>query len=200
MYNKKKQKAKFKLRVELIAIILVVAVMIGLSFGLRLPNASTKLSNAYSEAGGSLDSSHIYVEKNYDKLVSHIESAEGLVYVFFGSPEDASCVTEISTVNSRASYWDVEEVIYFDASFALVEHEEGSDETLELEAEIKAMEEKLGVSLDFKPGLFVFENSEVVFDSNDFLNDDEDAPAMTLTWSQISDRAFCINLPEFDAE
>lgn len=207
-FYKYKQKEKFKLRIELIGIFLTIAIMITLSIVLRLPDANTKLANAYTEAGSSLTSDHVYVEMNYDELVNKIETSNELVFIYFGSPECTNCVTEITTINSKATYWDIEEVIYFDATDYIIDEDaEDYEEDAELNAEINKIEERLSknvkegvtdISLEFTPAIWVFEKGELIFNSGDYLNDDQDG--MTLSWSQIADRAFCINLPSYESD
>ncbi len=198
-FYKYKQKEKFKLRIELIGILLTIAIMITLSIVLRLPDAKTKLSNAYTEAGSSLTNEHVFVEMNYEELITHIETSDELVFIYFASPECGNCVTEITTVNTKASYWDIEEVIYFDATDYMIDEDaDDYEEDKELNEKISVMEDRLGVTLEFTPAIWVYEDNKLIFDSNDYLNDDEDG--MILSWSQIADRAFCINLPEFKEE
>lgn len=205
MYKRKKQKAKFKLRMELVAILVIVVAMITTSVVLRLPNAATKLANSYTEVGSTLGSDHLYLEVSFDELYEEMNK-EGYTFVYFGSPECATCVTEVTTINSRAAYWDVEQVLYVDATDYMIDEEaEDYEEDKELTQEIKNIESKLNgnvsngisdISLEYIPAIWVFNDGELVFNSSDYLNEEEDG--MILNWSAIADRAFCVNLPNYD--
>ncbi len=212
MYKKKKQKTKFKLRFELIAIFLVVIAMVGISVVLRLDDQATKLANSYNAAGASLGTDHIYEEVSFEELYEEIKADE-LTFVVFASPECTTSITEISTINSKATYWDIERVLLVDATKYIIDEEaDDYEEDKELTAEIKSIEEKLNanvstnvfgdavadVDLQYTPSIWVFENNELVFNSNNFLDSDDDNESWILTWSNIADRAFCINLPNFD--
>lgn len=199
MYKKKKQKVKFKLRIELLVVFIVILGMIATSVVLRLPDSKTKLANTY---GGALDSTHIFEELTFDELYTEIKN-EGFTFVYFGSPECTDSVSTISTINTRGIYWDVETIYYVDATNYLIDEDaDDYEEDKDLTSEIASIEAKLNtnvavdiveISLEFTPSIWVFENDTLVFNSSNYLNEDED-----LSWSNISDRAFCVNLPKFD--
>ncbi len=207
MYNKKKQKAKFKFRLEFLGILVAVVLMITLSIVLRLPDASTKFSNKYTEAGASLTSDHVYNEMKFDELLNHIKS-EKLVFVFVGSTDSEESVSQISTINSNAAAWDVEEVIYLDATFSLEEfEEEDTKEESELKSKISDMENQLKAltkdsevenyaTFDYVPALWAFENGKLVFNSNDYLDDDQEGLKEGLDWTKVATDAFYRNLPK----
>ncbi len=204
MYNKKKQKAKFKFRVELLVILASIAIMITLSIVLRLPDAKTKIADSYTAYGSSLTSDHVYEEISFSELYK-LKDDENYTFVYFGSPECGSCVSEITNINTAALKWDIELVYYVDATDYLID-EDADDyvEDTKLTAKMNTIEENLNknvstdvssISLEFTPAIWVFKNGELVFNSGDYLNDDEDG--MTLTWSLIADKAFHVNLPEY---
>lgn len=209
MYKKKKVKAKFKLRVELIAILSIVLLMVGVPVVLRLPDSNTKFANSFVEAGGSLTNEHVFKEMNLNEITKKIENSEELVFIYVGSTDCTESVSQISTINSRAAYWEVEQVIYYDVAFAVAEYEEDSDDETKQKEKMDSVElvfEEMGkldtvenfIDLEYTPALWVFENGKLIFNSGDFLNDDKDGLRTEMNWSQIADRAFCVNLPNFE--
>ncbi len=200
MYNKKNQKVKFKLRVEFIGIIAAVIIMITLSIVLRLPSEKEKFLNSYLEVNASLGltSDHVYNEVDYDELLSKIKSS-GYTYVFYGTPTNADSVTNITTINSAAVEYKIDEILYLDAAFAF---EDDREETESFDTKLKGMEEKLSANLgddvtsdfclDYAPQLWVYLDGELIFNSLDFINEEDS----DLTWSALTSRAFCFNLEE----
>lgn len=196
MYNKRKQKAKFNLRIEFVGILVAIAIMITLSIVLRLPSEKEKLANTF--ASSSLTKDHVYNEVEFDDLVGEIKS-QGYVFVFFGNPTSATSISAITTVNTAASSFEIEEILYLDSTFA---SEKDREEDEAFDTKLTTMEEKLSTnvnaevtsefSLDFDTALWVYLDGELIFNSNDFLNDDE--TALELTWGSITTRAFCFNL------
>lgn len=212
MYKRKKQNAKFKLRIELIGMLLVVALMITLSVVLRLPDEKTKFANTINGAGGSLSSDHLFVESNFDSLYDKMNDEE-LTFVYYGATDVFESMSEMSTINTRAVLWDVEEILFIDGSKYYIDEEaDDYEEDLELNATIKTIEDKLNASkgtnifvgdegisdidLSLYPSIWVFQNGELVFNSTDFYDYDDEV--MNLGWSAVADRAFYINLPNYD--
>lgn len=212
MYKRKKQNAKFKLRIELIGMLLVVALMITLSVVLRLPDEKTKFANTINGAGGSLSSDHLFVESNFDSLYDKMNDEE-LTFVYYGATDVFESMSEMSTINTRAVLWDVEEILFIDGSKYYIDEEaDDYEEDLELNATIKTIEDKLNASkgtnifvgdegisdidLSLYPSIWVFQNGELVFNSTDFYDYDDEV--MNLEWSAVADRAFYINLPNYD--
>lgn len=206
MYKKKKQSVKFKLRLELIAIFLVIVGMISASVILRLPSAQEKIAAAYNATESGLSNEHLYDEVSFDGLIDEINTGE-LLFVVFASPDCTESVSPIATINSRGEYWDLERIVYVDATNYLIDEDADDYEEDEvLTKEISELEKSLNVfntneladiALEHTPSIWVFNEKELVFNSVDYY--DEDDEAMSLSWSQISDRAFCINLPQFDS-
>lgn len=209
MYKKKKVKAKFKFRIELLGIFVAIGTMAALAFVLRLPDAKTKISNSYVSAGGSLTADHLLESMSFDELYEQMSSEE-YTFVYFGSTSCSSCVNEIGTINTRAAYYNVETLYYVDATNYIIDEDaDDYEEDKELTAEITSIESKLNanigvdvngdaveeISLEFTPAIWVFKNNELIFNSANYLNDDQDA--MKLSWTAISDRAFCVNLPVY---
>lgn len=189
---KKYSKVKFKLRKELVIILLIAVVMAVTTVVLNLPSEKDKI---YSDYAGNLSTTdHVFEKITKSKLVDLVESGEE-IYVYFGSPTCSNCTTYIDTFNTQAVYWEVETVYYLDASFV---DEEDREEDEDFNSELLTWESKLkDVSFDFTPSIWVYQDGELVFNSQDYIEDDD--TTMMKSWDLIASEAFALNLTNKDA-
>lgn len=185
----RKLKFKFKWTKELIFLIAGLVIMIVATILLALPSDSEKIYKKYTEAGATLDVEHVYKSINYKKLKSKIQSqgTDDVFYVFYGSVACTSCVTEIQTINTAAKAFEVDQVLYFDATF--IDEEEDLD-SAEFLAGIDTMEVELeGVDLLQYPALWVFKGGKLTFTTEE-LKLTPEATTIEGTWKLASYKVF----------
>lgn len=153
---KKYSKVKFTLRKELIIILAVVLVMVLATILLLQPTKDQKFVSKWSGAGSSIVENKLYEEIDFDEL-DEVIAGEGITYVLFAHATDEQSVKAFDLVINLATGLDVEKVYIIDSEFAVGDREEDA----ELDAELKVIEEKYGITLD-TPDLWAFENGSVV--------------------------------------
>lgn len=153
---KKYSKVKFTLRKELIIILAVVLVMVLATILLLQPTKDQKFVSKWSGAGSSIVENQLYEEIEFDEL-DEVIAGEGITYVLFAHASDENSVKAFDLVINLATGLDVEKVYIIDSEFAVGDREEDAD----LDAELKVIEEKYGITLD-TPDLWAFENGSVV--------------------------------------
>ena len=160
MAIKKYSKVKFTLRKELIIILSVIVAMVVATILLLQPTKSQKFVSKWSGAGSTIVENTLYEEIDFDDLDKIIASNE-ITYVLFAHVGDENAVKVFDSVINLSSGLDVEKVYLIDSEFAVGDREEDAD----LDAELKVIEEKYGITLDI-PDLWAFQSGKVVAELN----------------------------------
>ena len=190
----RKVKTRFKFTKPLaflISFIVVIAILTGL---LSIESKEEKLYNRITNAqsaldgfsGKSLDEDNVFADISYKKLTKKIKSSD-YTYVYYGTLTNSEFFTYIETVNERAQTYEVKKVYLLDGTWASQIDTEDEDYGEENNNVLTEVENAIGgVDMTVLPSLWIYKNGEVVFDSNDYINDTYQKG----TWNYVIEQAF----------
>ncbi len=202
----RRNKVKFKWTKELVFLILGLVAIIAATIVLCIPSSSHKTTTAMNEAiyAANLSNSqsensnretynllpdeNVYVELEFDKLSKKIDD-EGYVYVLYGSTNSTTILKNLSVINTTATDLEIETVYYFSSKWVEetedTQAEEFKAEQNEIEAAFNANKnaDVAEFSLLDYPALLVFNNGELVFNSQSYEDD-------YATWEMFIQKAF----------
>ncbi|MCR5705420.1 MAG: hypothetical protein K6G48_01270 [Acholeplasmatales bacterium] len=191
-HRKVKTRFKFtKALAILLAFIAVIAIFTGvLSIESDAEKLYTKITTAQAAvedfSGSTLDEDNVFKEISYKKLTTKVKSSD-YVYVFYGTTTNTDYLTYIQTVNDRAQTYNVDRVYLLDSVWATSIDTDDEDYGEENNLVLSEVERALGgVDMTIVPSLWVFQNGEVVFNSDDYINDTYQAA----TWNYVIEQAF----------
>lgn len=191
-HRKVKTRFKFtKALAVLLGFIVVIAILTGLlSIESDAEKLYTKITTAQAAvddfSGTSLDEDNVFKEISYKKLTSKIKSSD-YVYVYYGTITNTDYLTYIQTVNDRAQTYNVDRVYLLDSVWATSIDTDDEDFGEENNLVLSEVERALGgVDMTIVPSLWVFKDGEVVFNSDDYINDTYQAS----TWNYVIEQAF----------
>jgi hypothetical protein len=190
----RKAKTSFKITkpfILLISFIVVVIIATGLlSIESKEDKLYKKITNAQSAlenfSGTTLEEDNVFTEITYKKLTSKIKSSD-YTFVYYGTLTNEDYLTYIQTVNARAQVYDVSRVYLLDSTWASSIDTDDEDFGEENENTLTEVEKALdNVDMTIAPSLWVFKDSKVVFNSNDYLND----TYQKCPWNYVIEQAF----------
>jgi len=208
----KKNKVKFKWTKELVFLILGLLTIIGVTIYLSIPNNNEKITAEINDAielansqassdstdGSStttyspLPNDNVFKTIKHDDLISEISNTE-YVYVLYGSTNNSTLLSNISTINTTAVAEEIE-TVYIYSSLWVEETEDLEAEEFKLEK--KAIEHEINANKDKDveeftvlsyPALLVFHNGALVFNSQQYEGLDYS------TWAMYIQKAFFIS-------
>jgi hypothetical protein len=204
----RRNKVKFKWTKELVFLILGLVAIIAATIVLCIPSSAHKTTTAMNEAiyaanlsnsqasenGGTaeqynlLPDENVYVELEFDKLSKKLEKEEW-AYVLYGSTNSTTVLKNLSVINTLANDLEIETVYYLSSLWV----EETTDtQAEEFKEEQSRIEDKVNAnknadvaefSLLEYPALLVFNNGELVFNSQSYEDD-------FATWEMFIQKAF----------
>lgn len=190
----RKVKTRFKITKPLIFLLGFIVVIIVLTGLLSIESADEKLYTRITNAqaaiddfsGKTLDKDNVFKQISYKKLTKKVKSSD-YVYVYYGTTTNTNFLTYIQTVNDRAQTYNVDKVYLLDSKWATsidIDDEDYGEENNNVLTEVeKALG---GVDMTIAPSLWIFQNGNVVFNSEDYLSDTYQAG----TWNYVIEQAF----------
>lgn len=176
----KRSKTKFVLCKELIILVVVLIAMLVTTICLSIPSAKAKELEEFNTAitnynttnstnYGLLDDEHVFEKIEFEDLEKKInESGDSAVYVLYGSLENGTLLSYLSTINTEAKNREVDKVYLY--SSEKVEHQEDKEDEeflagIENDEKIFKANDEYEVDLLVVPALYVYKNGELVFSS-----------------------------------
>lgn len=191
----KKNKFKFVWTKELIFLIVGILAMLAAVIVLDQPSASSKIYDEWQAYATTDDSGNvtsvISTEHNLSKislnsLAKKVKNSSDYIYVFYGTPQDSTCVSYISIFDALADDYGIDKIYYLNADF-VYDEEDKTDR--EFENSIDEKEAKLNSNIDFfhYPSLWVFKDGELVFNSETYFDEDTNALYTNFTWKTVGE-------------
>lgn len=168
---------RFKWTKELIILLSVLAVAIILTIVCLVPTKKEKFYSEFTDAAAAVSDAtaipedHVFSYISYSDLLKKKASATESepLFVLYGSSADTTTITNLYELNSRADEYEVSHIYILNCKFAM---ETDQDDEVELKF-VEDREEELGVKDLFTYcQLWVFENDELVWNSQDVIDDD----------------------------
>ena len=165
----RREKFKFKWTKELIFLIVGLLAVIITTICLALPTKEDKFLAKWEAA--QLPRKAAVSELSESSVLDKINNSGEYVFVFYGTPEDETSVTNIKTVETTAKAFDIKNVYCIDATEVFETTDEVKN-TKDFKDKIDSREEALGGVDLLKYGSFwVYnEKGELVLDSTTFDN------------------------------
>lgn len=185
--GKRRNKVTFKWTKELIFFLIGMVVVLGIMIYCLIPTKERSFYNKWYTSSNSLQLDNQFEEINYKSLKKKIDNKE-LVYVFYGLDTDDTSKTNIGTLDyytnlnkssNSDTHFNVGTIYVYDATEAseLDKDDEKKvakfDEKEEYFNSIKSSNIKNDISLETYSQLWIFENGELVFSSQDIADDSQ---------------------------
>lgn len=170
---KKSGSSSFKWTKELIIFLSVLAVAIILTIICLVPTTKEKFDKEFSAAATAnsataLPEEHVFSYISYKDLLRKKSSSEPL-FILYGSSADATTVSNMYDLNTKADLYEVSHIYILNCEFAMNTDQDDLDEL----AFVENREEELGVEDLFTYcQLWVFQNDSLVWNSQDLLDDE----------------------------
>lgn len=195
----------FKWTKELIIFLSVLAVAIILTIICLIPTSEEKFmtewSNAITAASGTaLEEDHVFKYISLSNLEKEKEkaTAESPLIILYGSPDDSTTASNISSINTKAKQYEVEKIYIFNCDFVLKADDTDSKDKAKLEDYKEALGFEEVEDLNTYCQLLVYTgNSQPEFSSKEIIEDKNNADAdfakaMTKCFSTYSPKALAL--------
>ncbi|MGL4949048.1 MAG: hypothetical protein ACRC5M_01600 [Anaeroplasmataceae bacterium] len=174
---KKVSKFKFKWTKEFIILLSALTIIIVAAILLSIPRGVDKFYDKIYAAqeensiSNYLDDEHVFKELNHKKMLAQIEKDE-YTYVYYGSTSNTTFLNYVQKVNQTAKDYEVDRVYYYSSEWYEDLDLTTEDTKVENKRILKEREDSLkGIDLSFIPGMFVYKNGELLFDSIIYTDD-----------------------------
>lgn len=182
----KRNKFSFVWTKELIFLILGIIAMIVAVIIMIQPSAKEKFYDTWSaklsDSDTALATDHIYSKISLSDLGKKVKNSDEYIYVFYGTEQDSTCVSNIELFNATAQSFKITKIYYLNADFV---YDEENKTTRSFQLEIDEKEAKVNSQCDFfnYPSLWVFHNGDLVFTSDKYRDEDD---TLQVSWSTVA--------------
>jgi len=185
--GKRRNKTKFKWTKELIFFLIGIVVVIGIMIYCLIPTSERSFYTKWNNGSNNIQLDNQFKEISYDGLKKKIENKE-LVYVYYALDTEDESKTNLGILDhytnthkgtNENTHYNVGTVYVYDATEAANLDSDNSEQVAKLDQKedyfnsIKNASIKKDIDLEKYSQLWVFENGQLVFSSQDIIADSQ---------------------------